>query len=581
MSGDAHGGHAEEEQQDDGGKPAPKTALPAKPELEPQYLLLSRSFYEPDQRIRLRKVAKGHSVALVGHTPVGQWTGRTAGAPPAPSYGRPADNSLVLAHALEEMVNNPRHAGLKKDLSALMGRKSEGMSYKWHGNTDEFFKRLKSQALLAETEGFDPTNSWHQMLSLVFKHNAALNPAAPHPPSGPAADPGANTPGSQKPGKAPGSQKGQRPAFPGGLPYGAMPGPYGFPPHFDPSMPYGMPHPSSLGPHAGPSMFPGMNPDYFSPYGSASGNPSAAHNPFAGPAHPYGAARLPEHFDPGQVGFFPGVPGMPIAHAGAGAFASGVSPHYAWFSPHLTHLPPEHWAQLGLHQFMPGSMPPLQPYGPTHQIHFNPATGWSMAAPVSEPQTAHSAELMRVLSHRDVFKSKEARASIGRELDALKQEGHLPGLNPFGFGEKHLGGNFEEALRKNEAPLVDVIRTLAHPAMPAGVAEHLHAALLRGILHHAGMDSKRANYVASEFNQLAVEKHLRFKEGGLKQAYDAIHSLGEINAVHERMMHGGQGNAEEFHDAIHSIRPTSAAIPGASHHEVHSRFIGLARRMYR
>jgi|GEM_PF-3934897 len=579
MSGDAHGRHAEEGHDEEGHangeEKEDKKKYQAKVPTVESFDLLPSSFFQLTHSIRLEPPASGkkNSKAFVNDVLAARLVpGHKKYDAEFPAFGRYSENHVVLARVVEELVNSAKHAETREEIARVLGHPSKGNPFNWHGDLRPFFKHLDSQASLMERNGYNPNNPWHRVLNLIPKHSKAWDePQKPH-----AADPGANTPGSQKPGKAPGSQKGQRPAFPGGLPYGAMPGPYGFPPHFDPSMPYGMPHPSSLGPHAGPSMFPGMNPDYFSPYGSASGNPSAAHNPFAGPAHPYGAARLPEHFDPGQVGFFPGVPGMPIAHAGAGAFASGVSPHYAWFSPHLTHLPPEHWAQLGLHQFMPGSMPPLQPYGPTHQIHFNPATGWSMAAPVSEPQTAHSAELMRVLSHRDVFKSKEARASIGRELDALKQEGHLPGLNPFGFGKNHLGGTFEEALRKNEAPLADVIRTLSHPAMPAGVAEHLHAALLRGILHHAGMDSKRANYVASEINQLAVEKHVRFREGGLKDAYGAIHNRGAIDAVRDRMMTGG-----EYREAIHSIRPTSAAIPGASHFEVHNRLTGLLRRMYR
>lgn len=353
------------------------------------------------------------------------------------------------------------------------------------------------------------------------------------------------------------------------MPYG----PYGFPPHFDPSMPYGVPHPSWLGPEAGPYLFPGMHPSHFSPQAPHVG-PTFEPAMFGhGPYHsfPYAPVMPAGH----------GAPVFPGGHAGPllGAAHPGWAPQYAWFAPHLAHVPPEHWQQMGLHGFMPGQAPSEHPYGSTHEDAFRPSDPFR-TPPVAEPRTPHATELMQVLLHKDIFTSKEARATLGRELDALKQEGRLPGLNPFGFSDKQLSGTFEEALSRRKANLLDVVRTLAHPAMPADVAEHLHAALLRGVLHHAGTDPRRANYVASEFNQLALEKHVRFQEGGLKNAYDAVHG-GRINAVRDHIMEGGDGFGNEYRNAIHSIRPTSAAIPGASHHEVHTRLISLARRMYR
>lgn len=233
----------------------------------------------------------------------------------------------------------------------------------------------------------------------------------------------------------------------------------------------------------------------------------------------------------------------------------------------------------------------------THEDPLKKTLELGAPAGILAPVSPHATELISLLGpvlgndkrfgpdDRTTLKyDRDARASIGKELDSMRRDGILVdsryfGINPAGHA------TLEDALRSNVQNMDQVIRKLGDPAISSTESQHLHAAILRGMLHHLGRQSpEHANSIASTLNDLAQKGpqggHLRFESGGLKEAQSELNS-GRIRAVQDRMVSPEGRVTGEFSHGINSIRPTSGALMPNSHAEVHERLIHTARQLIR
>lgn len=225
---------------------------------------------------------------------------------------------------------------------------------------------------------------------------------------------------------------------------------------------------------------------------------------------------------------------------------------------------------------------------PTHEESPDVMAHVGGPAGIATPATPHASELAQLLSSDELRNDAQARASIGRELESLRKDGVLIDSKYFGMQDKYLEktpgrpyGTLEGALRSNTTNLDQVVKKLADPALSSAESEHLHAAILRGVLHHLGsQDAQHANRIAGTMNELASEGHLRFESGGLRDAQRELQS-GNVRAVQDRMVSPQGRPTEELFHGVNAIRPISGAVPSNSHHEVHGRLIHTARQILR
>lgn len=240
------------------------------------------------------------------------------------------------------------------------------------------------------------------------------------------------------------------------------------------------------------------------------------------------------------------------------------------------HLSLKQWNNLGLHHVVATG---AQSEGPTHDMQVEKARSLGAPAPVQSPLTGHASLLDSILTHHEFSESPNARALIGRELD---RSGFFDfSRNPFGFNSDYVKGysTFEQALG-NAPNFEQVIHKLKDASLTAVESDHLHASLVRGILHHARSDVRRRNVLGAEFNDLAVQDHLRFNQGVLGNAHNEVrlavnHDGGDLNAVH----HALQNTPREFDHAIASIHPESRAVLNRT--AVHGQLIGRLHTLYR
>lgn len=536
MSEGHGGGHAkaeeggEEQGGNDGAEAAKHAAMLAamqkKANEGPGYSVAHGTFFDIQRRIWLKptRQKKGvKSVAYVGEIRAAHLDPKSKiYKPDYPVMGGPEKNEVTLARVVEELVNNPQHTGIRTSIGSVLAQR--GQAFDWHGDLAPFFDTLKTQAFLAAHRGFNPNNPWHQVLQLISKHHQDPHEPKPHdetpaPEPTKPSEPG-ETPAEKEPSSTPSPGSESRNGLSGAPRPGRRTGA----------------DPASLGDAAGRSIF---------------------------------RRRLPPAVEQrlrrralGASGFMP--PGAASESGPRRLFASRSG------TPGVSGYP----------SFIRVTSPDSRS-GSSSGVS-EPAAAASMSGAESPAKL-----LQAVLAHSTFLESPQARARIGRELDQLHSKDRQVGFDFgfFGFHPDYTGETdkrpyktFEKALQ-NVQNFNQVVERLKG-TMSREQQEHLHAALLRGILrHHAGQGPAHANWVAGQFNDLATDGHLRFETGGLRKAQEELRS-GNVRAVQDRMVTERGRPTRELLYGIQSIRPTSGAIPSNSHEFITRHLLsGLRRRL--